>query len=98
MRQAAQNTHMTQTVTIPETEKPNVQFEYTDTFGGEANYSWVKRKELRVPDGLSELALVRRAKAWAGLTGVPCRRVDLGDLIALYPHGSCTVLFIQDLY
>lgn len=85
------------------TEKPEiatctVQFEYTDTFGGEANYSWVRRHEAQFPSNISDLALVRKAKAWAGLTGVPCRREDWGDTIALYPAGSCTVLFVSTVY
>lgn len=75
-----------------------VQFEFTDTFGGEANYSWVRRHEAQFPADISDRALVIRAKAWAGLTGVPCRKENLGDLIALYPQGSCTVLFISTIY
>ena len=31
--------------------------EYTDTFGGEANYCWVDRKQLELPDGLSDIAM-----------------------------------------
>lgn len=26
------------------------EYEYTDTFGGDANYCWVKRGKVRVPD------------------------------------------------
>lgn len=66
--------------------------EYTDTFGGEANYSWVKRWS--TARELSEAQLVRLAKRVAGITGVPCRRENQGDTIALYPRGCCTVLFI----
>jgi len=69
--------------------------EYTDTFGGEANYCWVRRYSLTVPESISDLAVVRRAKALAGLAGVKCKKQDYGDLIALYPYGSCTVLFIN---
>ena len=47
-----------------------VLFEYTDTFGGEANYSWVKREERVLHDDTPTRELVRLAKAWAGLTGV----------------------------
>jgi len=84
----------------PKTEIETCQFdvEYTDTFGGEANYSWVRRKTLTLPANISDRALVRLAKAEMGLTGCPCRKSDMGDLIALYPHGSCTVLFIQARY
>ena len=78
--------------------------EYTDTFGGEANYSWVRRGSVTVPelthyDAAANrrqlVQVVRKAKALMGLTGVKCRREEHGDLIALYPRGSCTVLFIN---
>jgi hypothetical protein len=65
--------------------------EYTDTYGGEANYSWVHRKEIQAK---TERGLVRKAKAELGLTGVRCRRVDFGDEIWLYPRGFNTVAFI----
>lgn len=83
---------------IPKVATCTVQFEYTDTFGGEANYSWVRRHEATFPADISDRALVRRAKAWAGLTNCRCRTENLGDLIALYPQGSCTVLFISTVY
>lgn len=70
-----------------------LNLEYTDTFAGEANYSWVRRAHVPV-DGLSDRALVRRAKAWAGLTGRRCRVENYGDTIAIYPRGMATVLFI----
>ena len=73
-----------------------VSVEYTDTFGGEANYAWVRRTDL-TPDDVdldNERAVVRWAKAWAGLTGVRCDREDYGDTIILRPRGMCTVLFI----
>lgn len=74
-----------------------VSAELTDTYGGEANYSWVRRVELEVPDTLSDRAIVRRVKAQLGLTGVrPEGRVDYGDQIALwYFGGSATVLFVN---
>ena len=69
--------------------------EYTDTFGGEANYAWCKRVELDLPDTVKDRTLVRKAKEALGLTGVPCRREELGgETIALYPRGSNTVVFI----
>ena len=79
--------------------------EYTDTFGGESNYSWVRRYSVTISETYPDndhkrkdtyyRELVRKAKALAGLTGVKCRREEYGDLIALYPRGSCTVLFIN---
>ena len=78
--------------------------EYTDTFGGESNYCWVRRGSVMVPElahydakanRRQMVQVVRKAKALMGLTGVKCRREEYGDLIALYPRGSCTVLFIN---
>ena len=62
------------------------QIEYTDTFGGQANYCWVKRAKIHMPelthygyDGgtnygkanrIFERELMRKAKAAMGLTGV----------------------------
>lgn len=67
--------------------------EMTDTFGGEANYSWVKRATVSAEG--SDLAVVRRAKKAIGLNGVKCRRSDFGDGIELRPAcGACLVVFI----
>ncbi len=68
--------------------------EYTDTFGGEANYSWVKRVEFELPDNVTKRSMVMRAKKELGLTGVVCDREDLGGVIKLKPRGSCTVVFV----
>jgi hypothetical protein len=46
------------------------QAELTDIFGGEANYSWVRRAEFSLPDNASDLAVVLRAKAELGLPGL----------------------------
>lgn len=84
--------------------------EYTDTFGGEANYSWVRRASVTMPelthygyDGGTNYAkaskvynreLMCRAKAAIGLTGVRGVRSGHGDMIEFRPYGSCTVLFV----
>ena len=72
----------------------NLHTELTDTFGGEANYSWVRRESLLIPDNLSRVAIMRRAKAMAGLSG--CRGVttDWGDSYCFRPYGQCVVLFV----
>lgn len=70
--------------------------ELTDTYGGEANYSWVRRVELEVPDTLSDRAIVRRAKKAVGVEGVRAtRRENYGDHIWLWGLGGCTALFIS---
>ena len=72
-----------------------VKVEHTDTFGGEANCSWVNRVEFEVPDGSSNLAIVRRAKKELGYTNCRCNSSDLGDTIVLDPRGECTRIFID---
>jgi hypothetical protein len=89
---------------------PTYSVEYTDTFNGEANYAWVKRAKVTMPEltyygypGTSyakankayQRELMRRAKAEVGLTGVRGARSDLGDTIEFRPYGSATVLFIS---
>lgn len=84
--------------------------EYTDTFAGEANYCWVHRARVGMPelthygyDGAHGFAkankayqreLMRRAKAAVGLTGVRGERADIGDTIEFRPYGMATVMFI----
>ena len=70
-----------------------IQVEHTDTYGGEANYSWVHRYRLDDTD-LSDLALVRRAKKLTGFSGYRARVEKYGDMIAIYPRDFCQVVFI----
>lgn len=65
--------------------------EYTDTYAGEANYNWCRRCEV---EGKSLLSIVRQVKAEFGLTGVKCRRHNMGDELWLYPSNMCRVVFI----
>ena len=71
-----------------------IMLERTDTFGGEANYSWVRRGSLPVTGGESDRAIVRRAKAWAGWTGMRAEVTSYGDMIEIRPRGLAQVLFI----
>lgn len=72
--------------------------EYTDTFGGEANYSWVRRASFDMPDNASDAAIMRRAKRELGLTGMRGKRADLGETMEFRPYGCCTVLFVTPSY
>jgi len=74
------------------------QIEHTDTFGGEANYSWCHRQEIALPDDASDRTVVRQAKAALGLSGVRCRRSDIGETIELRPYGLCQIVFISPSY
>ena len=72
-----------------------IRAELTDTYGGEANYSWVRRRTLEMPDNASNLAIVRRAKRALGISGVRCR-VDHynGDTWEIRPYGWAAFAFI----
>jgi hypothetical protein len=66
-------------------------YEYTDTFGGEANYSWVRRGTVQARD-LNHAA--RLARKELGLNGVRGRSVECSDMLDWRPRGCCTVLFV----
>lgn len=72
----------------------NITLELTDTFGGEANYSWVKRKEIHISDKASDLSIVRQAKKAFDMQGIKCIKETYGDSIVLKPQGYNVVLFI----
>lgn len=82
-------------ITVQPAPRATFSAEYTDTFGGEANYSWVRRAEFTVPVGAPRAAVMRAGKKALGLTGVRCTVENYGDDLALYPAGSCTVAFIN---
>ena len=84
--------------------------EYTDTFAGESNYSWVERAVVVMPelthygyDGGTNYArankvykreLMKKAKAAMGITGLRGVSHDHGDMIEFRPYGQATVMFI----
>ena len=65
--------------------------EITDTYGWDANYSWVRRTEIRYH---TERELIRAAKKFAGWTGIRCGKENYGETIILRPQGICQVMFI----
>ena len=69
------------------------QAELTDTFGGNANYSWVKRVSFEAPDNAKTSLLVRRATRALGLMGKH-RTYDFGTEIHLSFGRDCIVAFI----
>ena len=75
----------------------NILYEVTDTYGGEANYSWFKRGTIECKEGenYSDLAAIRRVKKAIGWNGVKCRVFNYGDMIQLHPIGLCQVCFIS---
>ena len=68
--------------------------EVTDTFNGEANYSWARRYSFEAPEGASDTAIMRRAKREAGYTGDRGRVSNYGDSLEFRPYASCTVMLV----
>lgn len=71
-----------------------MRYEYTDTFCGETNYSWVIRGELNTSDFSLKTAL-RKAREEIGLKG--CKGdiiLNTGDFLSWKPRGMCTLLMI----
>lgn len=71
-----------------------IEWEMTDTFGGEANYCWVKRGTIEAADDISNLAIMRRIKKEIGWNGYRCAVDNFGDMLAIRPTGICQVCFI----
>jgi len=79
-------------------ETYQVEVELTDTYGGEANYCWVRRATLTLPVGISNRAIMRRAKAAVGITGMRGEAINYGDTIDFRPYRACLVMFIIPAY
>ena len=72
--------------------------EVTDTFSGQANYSWVYRYAISIPGGISYLALVRRIKSVAGYSGIRGRTYVRGDSVEIRFPACCVVIFANVRY
>ena len=72
-----------------------VNYELTDLFGGEANYSWVKRGEFEVPENATQVYIMRKVKRQLDITGIRCRVSKLGDTLEFRPYGSLCIGFIH---
>lgn len=87
------------------------EYEYTDTFAGEANYCWVKRGKVTMPelthygydggqgysraDKIEKRELMKKVKRELGLTGIRGVSHHYGDTVEFRPYGMATVLFVQ---
>lgn len=67
-------------------------YEYTDTFGGERNYCWVKRGKVEAKDIRHAM---RRARAAIGATGCRGDLEDIGGSLSWTPRGMCCVLDVD---
>ena len=67
----------------------------TDTFGGEANYSWANRYEFAIPTDAPQRTITRKAKALAGMTGVKADTYDYDVGLTIKPRGYNQVIFVD---
>lgn len=83
--------------------------EMTDTFGGEANYGWVRRATIAAPEWTTfkgwdgngrreprayQRTVMRRAKAAVGMTGARGVTYSMGDGYEFRPYGMARVIFV----
>lgn len=71
--------------------------EYTDTFGGESNYSWVKRETIHTNEKDTYRSIMRKAKKAIGITGLRGRSSH-GEVLEFRPYRMCTVMFVIPNY
>lgn len=64
---------------------------HTDTFGGEANFSWVNKWDFPGEKPPS----IRAVKKLTGLTGIRCVVEDMGEGISIKPRGLCQIVFVD---
>ena len=70
------------------------KIEITDTFGGESNYSWVKRGTL--PSNATKRQIIKTVRDLAHWP-VGCVRIttdSFGDMYEIRPKGICQVAFV----
>ena len=67
----------------------------TDTFGGEANYSWANRHEFAIHSAASQRNITRKAKALVGMTGVKSDTYDYDTGLTIKPRGYNQVIFVD---
>ena len=72
--------------------------EHTDTFCGEANYSWVNREKITTKPGASQRQIIKQAKAKLWMTGVRGKTEQMGDGFRFTPSGYGQVIFVTPCY
>lgn len=76
-------------------EMVRINAEITDTFGGEANYGWVKRVSFDVPADSTDRLAVRRAKAALGVSSLTHVKYGYGEGIELRFPGHNMIAFLS---
>ena len=68
--------------------------EFTDLYGGQANYGWLHRLTIEGEANMSRRILIRNAKRAFGIAARHYVWVDAGDFIELRFSGMLTTLMI----
>jgi len=63
--------------------------EMTDTFGGEANYSWVRRETIEADSHKQAITIFKK---FYGI-GKHKKNYDLGDMVRVDVVGACVCIF-----
>ena len=74
-----------------------IRLEVTDTFGGEANYNWISRKEIQFAgEEPSRRRIFRELRELAGWpVSVRMTVHDFGDQWEVRPRGLCQIAFVD---
>ena len=67
--------------------------EHTDTFGGEANYCWLRKYKIDIPESYNRSWIVRKVKEQLGWTGDRVLVEDWGDYLTLRHSRHCEIAF-----
>jgi len=71
-----------------------VYAEMTDLYCGEANYGWVRRASITVPENATDRVIVRRVKSALGIPGVRAQTNSWGDYIEMKSERGGWAAFI----
>jgi len=71
------------------------EIEHTDTFGGEANYSWVRRETIRVAHKASKRSIMIHAMRAIGMSGYKIKESEeYADVIKVTWRNTAQIAFI----
>lgn len=68
------------------------EYEMTDTFGGEANYCWVKRGTVKARSFRGAIIAAKRKVDWLPRRHLVTMRC--GDMVRIDAKGACVCMFI----
>jgi hypothetical protein len=73
-------------------KKRTFNVEVTDTFGGEANYCWVRRMQVKASSLRGAISIVSRESGYSFRKDYDC-----GDMARYSARGACVCAFIAEV-